>query len=45
LDGAFLANARGIAVVEKLDDHFLPLQTERMSRLAGIYASLPWDPI
>lgn len=44
-DGAFLSNARGVAVVLALDEVALPLPEAPMRRLAASYASVPWDRI
>jgi branched-subunit amino acid aminotransferase/4-amino-4-deoxychorismate lyase len=44
-DGAFTANARGVAAVSQIDDVTLPVPAERMRAVAGAYASVPWDPI
>jgi branched-subunit amino acid aminotransferase/4-amino-4-deoxychorismate lyase len=44
-DGAFLANARGIAVVSAIDDVVLPEAAEPMAAVLSAYAAVPWDPI
>ena len=44
-DGAFLSNARGVAVVSQVDRVILPMPAERMQALADAYASVPWDVI
>ena len=43
-DGAFLANARGIAAVSQIDEVELPIAT-RIETVVQAYASSPWDPI
>jgi branched-subunit amino acid aminotransferase/4-amino-4-deoxychorismate lyase len=44
-DGAFLANARGVAAVGRIDDDALVVPTERMNTILDAYASVPWDAI
>jgi branched-subunit amino acid aminotransferase/4-amino-4-deoxychorismate lyase len=44
-DGAFLANARGVAAVVQIDDDALVVPTERMNTIVDAYASVPWDAI
>jgi branched-subunit amino acid aminotransferase/4-amino-4-deoxychorismate lyase len=44
-DGAFLSNARGLAVVTAVDDVELPTPQGRMRELADAYAAIPWDAI
>jgi branched-subunit amino acid aminotransferase/4-amino-4-deoxychorismate lyase len=44
-EGAFLSNARGIAVVNQVDDMALGDPTERMEPLADAYDSVPWEKI
>jgi branched-subunit amino acid aminotransferase/4-amino-4-deoxychorismate lyase len=43
--GAFVSNARGVALVSGVDS--LPLATDetRVQAVADVYASLPWDPL
>jgi branched-subunit amino acid aminotransferase/4-amino-4-deoxychorismate lyase len=45
LEGAFVTNARGVAVVSQVDDAVLPTPSERVRTIADAYASVPWDPI
>jgi branched-subunit amino acid aminotransferase/4-amino-4-deoxychorismate lyase len=44
-EGAFVCNARGVAVVDRIDDVTLLQPAERLREIADAYASLPWDPI
>lgn len=44
-EGVFVTNARGVAVVSRVDDTRLPMQPERMKTIADAYASVPWDAI
>ena len=44
-EGAFLSNARGVAVVSQVDDVRLPLPSPRIEAVAAAYAAVPWDPI
>ena len=44
-EGAFLSNARGVAVVSRVDGVSLPMPDERMKAIADAYASVPWDTI
>jgi branched-subunit amino acid aminotransferase/4-amino-4-deoxychorismate lyase len=44
-DGAFLSNARGVAVVSQVDDLTVPTQAERIQTIVDAYASVPWDTI
>ena len=44
-EGAFLSNARGVAVVSEVDGISLPIPTERMTTVAEAYESVPWDTI
>jgi branched-subunit amino acid aminotransferase/4-amino-4-deoxychorismate lyase len=44
-EGAFLANARGIAAVSRVDETDLPVLSERMNAITAAYASVPWDAI
>jgi len=44
-DGAFLANARGVAAVGRIDDDALVVPTERLNTILDAYASVPWDAI
>ncbi len=43
--GAFLSNARGVAVVSRVDGSELATSAERISALVDVYASVPWDVI
>ncbi len=43
--GAFLSNARGVAVVNQIDDVSLPVPADRLQTIADTYASVPWDVI
>jgi branched-subunit amino acid aminotransferase/4-amino-4-deoxychorismate lyase len=43
-DAAFLANARGIAAVSRIDDVDLPIP-KRLELIFDAYASSPWDAI
>ena len=44
-EGAFLANARGVAAVSDVDGTQVPTTAERMKALADAYGSVPWDEI
>ena len=44
-EGAFLSNARGVAVVSQVDGISLPIPAERMETIADAYASATWDSI
>src|SRR5262245_29585660 len=44
-DGMFVANSRGIAAVERVDDLALPVPVERVKALVDVYESVPPDPI
>jgi branched-subunit amino acid aminotransferase/4-amino-4-deoxychorismate lyase len=44
-DGAFLSNARGVAVVDQIDGVSLPVDAARVDAIARAYASVPWDAI
>jgi branched-subunit amino acid aminotransferase/4-amino-4-deoxychorismate lyase len=44
-EGAFLSNARGVAVVSRVDDVTLPMPAEPMKTIADAYAAVPWDTI
>jgi branched-subunit amino acid aminotransferase/4-amino-4-deoxychorismate lyase len=41
--GAFVANSRGIAAVQRIDDHVLPVDTRLMTRLTEMYRASAWD--
>lgn len=43
--GAFLSNARGVAVVNQIDDVAVPLDEERFETIAAAYAGVAWDTI
>lgn len=44
-DGAFLANARGTAVISEIDGTALPTDAELLLRVAELYEAAPWDTI
>jgi branched-subunit amino acid aminotransferase/4-amino-4-deoxychorismate lyase len=44
-EGAFLSNARGVAIVSAVDALDLPVPGARMQAIADAYASVPWDRI
>jgi branched-subunit amino acid aminotransferase/4-amino-4-deoxychorismate lyase len=44
-DGVILANARGIAAVDQIDEVAVPVDAERVQALTAIYESVEWDPI
>ena len=44
-EGAFLANARGVAAVSQVDDARLGMPTERLRAVVDAYESVPWDPV
>jgi branched-subunit amino acid aminotransferase/4-amino-4-deoxychorismate lyase len=44
-EGAFLSNARGVAVVSQVDGMRLPMRARRMKTIADAYASVQWDII
>jgi len=44
-EGAFLSNARGVAVVSQVDDITVPMQAERIKTIVDAYASVSWDTI
>ncbi|MCK9900708.1 aminotransferase class IV [Parafrankia colletiae] len=41
----FVANARGLAAVERIDDTLVPPDPEVMAGLRRLYAAVPWDEI
>ena len=41
--GAFVSNARGLALVSGIDSLSLSTDPARMRAVADVYASLPWD--
>jgi branched-subunit amino acid aminotransferase/4-amino-4-deoxychorismate lyase len=41
--GAFVTNARGVALVSQIDSQSLATEPARMQAVADVYASLPWD--
>jgi branched-subunit amino acid aminotransferase/4-amino-4-deoxychorismate lyase len=45
LEGAFLANARGVAIVSQIDAAPVPIDADRMRVITDAYASVQWDPI
>jgi branched-subunit amino acid aminotransferase/4-amino-4-deoxychorismate lyase len=44
-EGVILANARGIAAVDRIDEVAVPVDAERVRALVAIYESVEWDPI
>jgi branched-subunit amino acid aminotransferase/4-amino-4-deoxychorismate lyase len=44
-DGVIVANARGIAVVGRIDDLAVPVDLERVRALTDVYESVAWDAI
>lgn len=44
-DGVFVTNSRGIAAVAEIDGVTLPVDEDRMAKLAAAYGSAPWDQI
>jgi branched-subunit amino acid aminotransferase/4-amino-4-deoxychorismate lyase len=44
-EGALLSNARGVAVVNQIDDVAVPLHEERFAAVAAAYAAVAWDTI
>jgi branched-subunit amino acid aminotransferase/4-amino-4-deoxychorismate lyase len=44
-EGAFLSNARGVAVVDRIGDLDLPVHAERIEAIVQAYALVPWDTI
>jgi len=43
--GAFATNARGVAPVSAIDETPLTIDREQLDLLAGVYASVPWEPL
>jgi branched-subunit amino acid aminotransferase/4-amino-4-deoxychorismate lyase len=43
-DGAFVCNARGIALVSMIDDVRLPDASARVEQLRRAYDAINWDP-
>jgi hypothetical protein len=43
--GAFLSNARGVAIVREVDDVMVPQHEERFETIAAAYAKVAWDTI
>jgi branched-subunit amino acid aminotransferase/4-amino-4-deoxychorismate lyase len=44
-EGVFLSNARGVAVVNQIDDVIVPLHKEPFETIAAAYAEVAWDTI
>ena len=44
-EGAFLSNARGVAIVSEVDDVMIPLHEARFEAIAAAYAEVAWDTI
>jgi branched-subunit amino acid aminotransferase/4-amino-4-deoxychorismate lyase len=44
-EGAFLSNARGVAVVSRIDEVTVPLHEERFETIAAAYAAVPWETV
>jgi hypothetical protein len=44
-EGAFLSNARGVAIVSEVDELAVPLSEERFEAIAAAYAAVAWDPL
>ena len=44
-EGAFLSNARGVAVVSQIDEVAVPLDEERFETIAAAYAAVSWDTL
>ena len=44
-EGAFLSNARGVAIVSEVDDVAVPWHEERFETIAAAYAGVAWDTI
>jgi len=44
-EGAFLSNARGVAMVSEVDELAVPLSEERFEAIAAAYAAVAWDTI
>jgi hypothetical protein len=44
-DGAFVANARGVAPVAAIDDVHLAVPREPLVALTDAYDIVPWDPL
>ena len=44
-EGSFLSNARGVAVVNQIDDVAVPLHEEWFETIATAYAAVAWDTI
>ena len=43
--GAFVSNARGLALVSGIDSLSLATDPTRVQTVADVYASLPWDSL
>jgi branched-subunit amino acid aminotransferase/4-amino-4-deoxychorismate lyase len=44
-DGVFVANSRGIAPVERVDELRIPVAVDRMKAVDEVYEAVPWDRI
>ena len=44
-EGAFLSNARGVAVVSQIDEVTVPMREGRFETIAAVYAAVPWDTV
>jgi hypothetical protein len=44
-EGAFVSNARGVAIVSEIDDVMVPLHEERFETIAAAYEAVAWDTI
>jgi branched-subunit amino acid aminotransferase/4-amino-4-deoxychorismate lyase len=44
-EGAFLSNARGIAIVSEVDGVAVPMREGRFETIAAAYAAVAWDTI
>jgi branched-subunit amino acid aminotransferase/4-amino-4-deoxychorismate lyase len=44
-EGIFVANSRGIAPVERVDELRIPVAVDRMKAVGEVYDAVPWDRI
>ncbi|HYS41330.1 MAG TPA: aminotransferase class IV [Pseudonocardiaceae bacterium] len=44
-EGVFVANSRGIAPVERVDELRIPVAVDRMKAVDEVYEAVPWDRI
>jgi branched-subunit amino acid aminotransferase/4-amino-4-deoxychorismate lyase len=44
-DTVFITNSHGVAAVDLIDDLPLPVDTELIKTVTGLYESIPWDAI